>query len=377
MCASIFPDHPEGRRPLALDEYGLKNRRCVEERDAASQGEMARRLEAMGYELEYNDWNRARGGRVSWRIKGIDESACAHYSTNHTRALQIARRWEAEYGRPITDAELTDQLRITRRAKSPEDKAQDLRPHWDRYRADLDAHGLAAPAPIRRDHPTGWATKPLAKRLGALEERVYSPQGLCRDGAVFSTAEIAPAVQRAAVGLHLTQDEIRQYEVGLRQELVPVREAADPAYSYWTTTAILMAEESIAQTIDAKAASRAIHIARETVERAIASQPIDLDPEQRQAVLDITKGSLWTFVEAPAGGGKTTLMRTVVDAFREERNLDRVVVVSTAAATAERSGQFGGATCPAVARVAGCLVARESAAGWGSGGRVPARGGCR
>ena len=83
---------------------------------------------------------------------------------------------------------------------------------------------------------------------------------------------------------------------------------------------------------------------RSAVKRAIKHSPVHLDDEQRAAVERMCSSQAWVMLEGHAGTGKTSTLKAVVDAYRDtpafgRAAADEVIVLSTAAATAERTAR--------------------------------------
>lgn len=340
-CAIDDPSAPGGVRWLTADEYGLKNRDNAEYRDAVFMGELARQLEQIGIEIEYDKFDESRSGRVAWEIKGSKQEARKFWSSNNDRAWALRRQFEAEHGRPMSDIELTGALKATRQKKTSADKAQDSRPVWSLWAEDARAAGIR----LREAKPMAHEVNkgPAEKRRAQLLSRLYSPSGLCRSDSVFTGDTITPAVARCAVGLGFEPDELRQFEQQLREELVPVRSTNDDRFTYFTTTTILDFEKYIVDRAEALSSKEFLAPDPTVVERTISTADVDLDSEQRAAVYAACGSSGWIHIEGFAGSGKTTALKVIVDAHRKAGTAEQVVAVSTAANTAMRIGEKLGA----------------------------------
>jgi hypothetical protein len=340
----------ENGRYYTADEYGLKNRANVELRDSVFMGEFARMLEELGVEIEYTGFDQARQGRITWEIKGSNAELRKFWSSNSTRAWKLQQEFEAEHGRPMTDAELTRALYFTRQRKTAADKGQDSAPVWERWADDARKHGHKVKAfGVRR---WGRVEHDPYRNLGVLHARVMSANGFCRENAVFEGSTILRAVSMAGVGLGFTPEELKGYAISLtdpqnKQGLVLVRAANDPEYSLYTTRAVLAAEERIAQAASQKARGWSRPVRDSMVRFHISRSKVKLDPEQIRGVYEVCSGKRWVNISGHAGTGKTSLLSTAVNAQCEEwaaeQRQGQVVVVSMAAATAQRTGHKLGA----------------------------------
>ncbi|MFF0903988.1 UNVERIFIED_CONTAM: AAA family ATPase [Kocuria sp. CPCC 205316] len=356
---AFLPDdtHPDGMRPLTIDEASLK--RFAEEADAVVMGDFARRLESMGIPINYDSFEESRRGKVSWRIAGIDKAAERFHSSNTARRDQLVKEFEADYKRPPTRAELDNLLRVSRvkKSKSKSDVEADKRGAWDRWKADLRAHGFKV--------EPRWPGKPIERaseleRKKVLHERlfdlkpVHGPssefdfttsglKGLCRDNSVFTEDQIMASIQRCAVGLGFTQDELKSIEKEVRQEIVMVRDASDVRFRYFTTNAQVTKERRLLRAMESKARQSVPAPNSAILNRIFDSQQFSLDPQQREAVNAASK-SAWTHISGYAGSGKTAALKTLRESLEAGNLIDNTIVVSTAAATAQRSGEKVGAS---------------------------------
>jgi hypothetical protein len=321
------------------DNYGLKGNFNPELREQIAMGSFAHRLEELGVELEYNDFDRARKGRVSWQIKGWNRKLCAYWSTNNKRAWEIRRKYEAEHGKPISDETLTEILSQTRRRKTKLDKNQDERPVFELWGKDVKEAGFnLSPYEVAdkaASSPRETGIEEL-ERFEELDRRLMSANGLCRDDAVFSADSIFPAVMRCGVGLGLDVEKLRAHAESLSERLIPVRKADKP-YAYFTTPRIVQAELVIEATLAQKEAKTLPGPSRAAVRHGINSLDFALDPEQIAAVRAVCGPSGLVNISGPGGAGKTACLKAAVNAYRVDNACDQVVVISTAAATAKRS----------------------------------------
>src|SRR6266545_2556793 len=288
--------------------------------------ELAAQLQRLGYRL---DWHDTRKGRV-WELSGVDEGLTELFSSRHRHIDQLAARFQAEKGRPPTKLERRRLALQDRLAKTPACRA----PHWPAYRQVLDRHGLAAPVPERT---LVDIRSPLAEREATVRARLLGQDGLTGQDATFDEETVTRMVFASATGL-LTTDEAAGFRGRFLQgpDLVPVVVDGQPRM---TTTALLAQEHAIVQAAKAKATTTVPAPTGAMIERVAAEiarrAGYELSGEQHQVVAHLCATVGWASLEGWAGTGKTTALRTVVDAY--DRNCQPAVVVSTAADTARRT----------------------------------------
>src|SRR6266545_2056521 len=288
--------------------------------------ELAAQLQRLGYRL---DWHDTRKGRV-WELSGVDEGLTELFSSRHRHIDQLAARFQAEKGRPPTKLERRRLALQDRLAKTPACRA----PHWPAYRQVLDRHGLAAPVPERT---LVDIRSPLAEREATVRARLLGQDGLTGQDATFDEETVTRMVFASATGL-LTADEAAGFRGRFLQgpDLVPVVVDGQPRM---TTTALLAQEHAIVQAAKAKATTTVPAPTGAMIERVAAEiarrAGYELSGEQHQVVAHLCATVGWASLEGWAGTGKTTALRTVVDAY--DRNCQPAVVVSTAADTARRT----------------------------------------
>lgn len=328
-------NYPAGGKWRAVDDWGIK--RQAEERDAEVMGEFARRLENLGYRLDYHE---TKKGQIRWELAGSDPNVRQFFSTNSRRAEGLARELERKLERPATDAELRDALRMSR---LPKDRLQEWEPRWGDW-ADAAAR---AGVKLQRYEPELGRVPPSAEvRLQELRDRLASPSGLCRDDATFTAASVRPTVARCAVGLGFTPDELADFSQRfVAEELVHVRSGhTSGQVAQFTTPENLERERFVLAVAQEKADTTLVAPTPGAIGRAIEASPVELDHEQVEAVKHVCDSRGWTNVEGLAGTGKTTLLKVAVAAYQDREDTgypaaDQIVVVSTAAATAERTAE--------------------------------------
>ena len=361
VCAVPDPDDPTSVRTYTPDEVGIK--RQAAGRDAVVMGDFARRLEDLGIALEYHTDQK---GRITWEVAGIPRAAALRFSTNHLRAEKLAAEFLDRRGRPPTDPELSELLRMTRLPKDAAAKQVDERGAWQAWHDDLVSTGIEITA--GRPRPGRAARAPLAERYAELRDRLISPAGLHREHEAVGRNTVRVTIARAAVGLGLTRDELRTFETRFVEELIPVRTAADPQFDLFALPHLVDAEVLVGGGIEVRAAARVAAPAWGAKHRALSAARVQLSREQRKAVDAMCADTGWANLIGRAGTGKTSVLRTVVEALRDtyrppephttrdtarrdghhhhehyEPAADRIVVVSTSAMVARRSGDAIGA----------------------------------
>jgi ATP-dependent exoDNAse (exonuclease V) alpha subunit len=175
------------------------------------------------------------------------------------------------------------------------------------------------------------------ERDAMMRARLLGPDGLTHQDATFDEATVTKLVFKASTGLLSTQEAagfLARFLDG--PDLVPVVVDGQPRL---TTTVLLTQEQAILQTATGKATSAVPAPSPAMLRRAageVARQAdYQLSAEQHQVVAHLCAPVGWASLEGWAGTGKTTAMRAVVRAY--QRNRQPVVVVSTAADTAQRT----------------------------------------
>ena len=251
VCAVPDPDDPTSVRTYTPDEVGIK--RQAAERDAVVMGEFARRLEDLGIALEYHTDQK---GRITWEVAGIPRAAALRFSTNHLRAEKLAAEFQDRRGRPPTDPELAELLRMTRLPKDAAAKQVDERGAWQAWHDDLASTGIEITA--GRPRPGRVARAPLAERYAELRDRLIAPTGLHREHEAVDRDAVRVSIARAAIGLGLTRDELRTFETRFVEELIPVRTATDPQFDLFALPHLVDAEVSIGGGIEVRAAAHVV-----------------------------------------------------------------------------------------------------------------------
>jgi conjugative relaxase-like TrwC/TraI family protein len=315
----------EGRY-LAVDSRPIYQFAATAEAIYACQ--LAAELQRLGYQLA---WRPTRNGRT-WELAGVDRRLTELFSSRHRHLDHQAVEFQQRKGRPPT---LRERGWLAARDRPPKTHACRV-PHWLAYRTVLHRHGLDVPTLYRRQQLE--ASGPLARREAAVRARLLAPDGLCGQDAIFDQATLTKAVYQAATGL-LTVEEAGRFlgRFTASPDLVPVPTPDGPKF----TTAVLVAQEQqIRQMAQAKVATRVLAPRPELLARMVELAGLagsQLSREQRTALEHLAAPVGWASLEGHAGTGKTTLVRTLVRAYRA--NLQTVVLVATAAETARRTAR--------------------------------------
>ncbi len=325
----------KGGKWKAIDDAGIKAQ--AEQMLWESEGDFARRLEDLGYHPRFIK-NR-QGNRRTW-MDSLTHIA-DFWSSNARRRDQIIADFITERDRPPTDAELRDRLRWTRKDKT---RTAEADVDWDGLFADAVTNGHLPP---RVEPSPDFCRMPLAYRLDNLRKRLIAPNGLCHRDATFGYRDLQASVARCAVGLGLTYDEIDAFTTELIADLSPVVTHDDITQCSWTTTENLEDEWTIDRILRAKAQETFEAPTPDAIDRAIAelaAEGIVLDDEQIAMVKAACGNSGISFHEGFAGTGKTTSLKAVVRALRDSTSTgkaiaDKIIVVSTARDTAQRTGR--------------------------------------
>jgi hypothetical protein len=326
LVAPIVRD-PDSGKFYTLDTGKVFRRKWFERMDQAFQYRLAENLRNLDYGIEACDWSDAHDGRVSWELQGSSPEARRHWSSNHERLVQLRREVEDATGRPATDKVLNKILYDTRLPKdAAAKKADSLNPVWQAWVADAERAGV----PIGEFTSRGQAVDVGLARI-QVWERLYSPAGLTRDGALFEDDSILPTLLRCANGLGLGEGDIDEMHQEIRQEVV---EIPTPEGTRFTTARELAEERFIEATAADKAAEVRPTPPNGVTKATIAALPFTLDDRQTEAVKAFCGPSAWVHVTGDAGTGKTTMTSTAVEIMRTAGLVDEVVVVSTAAKAA-------------------------------------------
>jgi conjugative relaxase-like TrwC/TraI family protein len=288
--------------------------------------QLAAELQRLGYRLAWHQTHRGR----AWELQGVDRRLLELFSSRHRQLERAVADFQARRRRPPT---LRERCRLAARDRAAKTGACRA-PHWPGYRAVLQRHGLQAPTVQRHRQELA----PLAEREAVVRARLLAPDGLTGQDATVDQAALTRAVYQAAAGL-LDATEASGFLERLLAgpDLVPVATPDGPRY---TTRTLLAQERQIVRVARTKAHTR--HLGPTTAILANAIQltslgGVRLSQEQRAALEHLAAPVGWASLLGHAGTGKTTLLCTLVRAYRA--NFQPVVLVSTAAETARRTAR--------------------------------------
>jgi conjugative relaxase-like TrwC/TraI family protein len=313
-------------RYLAVDSRPLFQFATTAEAIYACQ--LAAELQRLGYRLT---WQQTRTGRA-WELAGVDRRLTDLFSSRHRHLQRQVADFQTRWRRPPT---LREHGRLAARDRAP--KTDGCRaPHWPAYRAVLHRHGLPLPTPHRQRRMR--TPRPLAEREAVVRQRLLGPDGLTGQDATFDQAALTKATYQAAIGVldaTETRGFLERFLAG--PDLVSV---ATPQGPRFTTAVLLNQERRIVEVAHAKAravvlAPRPELLARMAELAGLAGPR--LSREQRAALAHLGAPVGWASLVGRAGTGKTTLVRTLVRAYRA--NGQPVVLVATAAETARRTAR--------------------------------------
>jgi len=291
--------------------------------------QLAAELQHLGYQLA---WQQTRKGRT-WELAGVDRRLTDLFASRHRHLNQQVTAFQARRGRPPT---LRERDRLAAQDRAPKTDACSA-PHWAAYRAVLARHRLQPPVPDRQQRRLD-AQVALAGREATVRHRLLGPDGLTAHDATFDATEVTKQAYQAATGL-LDAAQARAFldRFLAGPDLVPVATPDGPRY----TTAVLLAQEQrIVEIARAKARTRVVAPRPELLARAAELATLTgprLSKEQLAALKHLGAPVGWASLEGRAGTGKTTLLRTLLRAYRG--NGQPIVLVSTAAETARRTAR--------------------------------------
>jgi conjugative relaxase-like TrwC/TraI family protein len=288
--------------------------------------QLAAELQRLGYQLT---WQPTRTGRT-WELAGVDRRLLTLFSSRHRHLQRDIALFQAQRGRPPT---LAERCRLAARDRAPKPHACRT-PHWTAYHTVLDRHGL--PRPTIHHQEQRHEVAPLAEREQAVRVRLLGPDGLTGQQATFDRPALVKAVYQAAAGL-LDAHEAGAFldRVATSTDLVAVTTPDGPRH---TTSSLLEQERRIIQTATAKAHTRCVAPTGQMRTRAVQLAElagVRLSAEQHAALDHLAAPVGWAALVGHAGTGKTTLLRTLVRAWRA--NGQPAVLVTTAAETARRT----------------------------------------
>lgn len=376
-----FALSPETSAPGApdykmIDSWALMQRDYASLHAARFEMDLSSRAESLGYVVTYGEFNATGNGLSEWRLGGISEVAEAHFSTNAARLAGLVEELRAEdpSGRTPGRAVVEGRMHDTKLAKTPAAREQDRDPNYALWRDDAARHGIdLVDAPLHVEVSGAGSSlknRPFDERLELWRGRMLGTRGmndagLHRADASFPLVAARATAYRCAMGL-FDPEEMPEVEGQLNELLVacngPQREDGyttlaelhrdldhlsgserDTATERldtlrFTTLHQLDAEERIATRLHDRLMRPYPAASPAAVAEAVANQTRPLDDEQRRLVTAAVSGRGVVTVEGHAGTGKTTAVKAALDALRASGAVDQVIVVSTAARTAEGVG---------------------------------------
>ena len=267
------------------------------------------------------------------------------YPTDEEKA-EIARIFADGLGRPLLPSERQMVSGLNRRPKA---HSEGERPDWSSQRAAIERAGLSLPHHHRHRDPV--SLRPLGEREEQVRSELVGPQGLHKESSVFRRSEVRPAIWRAAAG-RLSPEEAEAFEAKFlasgELQLLQAHER-QPRNDLLTSRTCKAAESQVLRRATEKASQQIREVPGEVVDRAIAAADrriqvatdgtARIDNEQVEAIRHMCRPVAWAGIEGWAGTGKSTVGKATVDALREAGVVNKVIVVSTAGATATRSAE--------------------------------------
>jgi conjugative relaxase-like TrwC/TraI family protein len=290
--------------------------------------QLAAEVHRLGYQLA---WQETRSGRT-WELAGMDRRLLALFSSRHRQLEEAVAGFQARRGRPPTLRERCRLAAHDRGRKTDACKSA----HWTAYQAVLRRHGLGVPTAHQQLHRHQPAS--LEEREKLVRARLLAPDGLTGQDATFDQATLVKAVYRAATGLLDAAEAsgfLERFAGG--PDLVAVATPEGPRY---TTAALLQQEDKIIEIARAKAHTCCYAPTPAMLAGALQlteSAGVRLSAEQHAALKQLAAPVGWASLVGHAGTGKTTLLRTLVCAYRG--NGQPVALVATAAETARRTAK--------------------------------------
>lgn len=326
--------------------YSLSNEKLLDLRTAADQiykNEMARELQAKGYELSFD----AKGG---FEISSYSKEQLNTFS-KRSETIDAHLRAQGIDPENATYSERQKATLDTRQGKDAPDSAVAQRGQWQEQAREHDIHAPdASREPLARDHAAG--NEALTKALAHITEReaAFSAKDLYKASAQFSEGRATYAQLEKAIS-----DAQRHGTLIERSD------------GKFTTREMVQAEKSMAKALESgRGAHQAVMTDRE-FDRALAkfedrktsemrsaghlreSERFQLKDEQRNAARMILTGNdRFQGVQGLAGTGKTTMLEFVREAA--ENKGWKVEGFSNGAAQAQKMEQESGIRSTTTAR---------------------------
>lgn len=293
-----------------------------------------------------------RKGRNSFEVSGFEPKGkfrrLVHYCSSRAREVHNLRvKFEKQYGRSPTTKETIDLARLGRKHKE-----SDAMPDWSDWTEHWAEQGFEVPD----IEPGTVQVEDYAARKAETMRRLLGSSGLTKDGAAFQRWRVRAHVLNACVGLLDLEESLEFLEKFLTSDELVFIQAGEKYsdHDLMTTKTCLEQEQQTIETCFEKAKTRENHRAssEQSIARVLrrveadlsreAARPVRLSDEQIAAVRSFVSSSGFDILEGEAGTGKSSTLRAVIDMLRDDECIDKAIVVSTAAATAEYvAGKIG------------------------------------
>lgn len=278
---------------------------------------LAERLREIGLEAR-------SAGRGQFEVRGVPVDLIARFSKRSQQIEALVEDRAVASGRQKEIANLN-----SRQDKGAVPTGEALEARWDEEFA---AAGVAVwerarEAARHRDHeaapehdgrlaPDAFPTAPEIAGEGAVARaasELFANLSVVDRRQVLEGAYALAPVTRQTTGEVNAELAALEADGRLLRLTDPEAPSVGPVEAVWTTPAIAAAEAAMLRSVDR--ADERDWIARDAVERALGDAP-HLSKEQTAAVRDVAGRDGVTLLEAGAGTGKTTTLRTLVAAAR-------------------------------------------------------------
>jgi conjugative relaxase-like TrwC/TraI family protein len=295
---------------------------------AVYHAELARGLQQLGFAVEHP------GPNGLFEVAGVDPALCGYFSA---RRGEIERELDALGVAHSSDAPAlaAAKARATRKAKSSDHAGDEERHAFWRTRAE--ARGFAPERVVEEARTRGreqaLARTPQADEALIRERLAAVPRGLTETGSLFGRRHLVAAVASALVGTGAGAERATAEVERLVAEghVVALGRDGRSPHPIYSTPEVIRIEHELQAIAGRLAAVRLANIPEQSRLDHLADQA-GLNPEQAQAARRAVDAPALGIVEGAPGVGKTTLLKPVVQAWREEGW--RVIGAATAWKTA-------------------------------------------
>lgn len=260
-------------------------------------------------------WSAVENGTAD--IKGVPRGVIAHFSRRRLEIVEYMRERGEHSARAAQVATLE-----TRRRKEYGVPAERLRDEW---RARAAEHGLDARR-VRRLLHLVRSRSPDPQRVAEVAARMLGAKGLTRDRSMFRRRDVLQALAQAAhPGASIAQLEAQADAViGSDRVVMLAVDGGEPRY---TTRELLEVERDLLDAAERQATRTDVAVATPmALDASLDSRPT-IEAEQRDLVVELTRGGKGVaVVRAAAGTGKTFAL----DAAREAWERSDVPVLGCA-----------------------------------------------